>query len=268
MPVAESFTALGAGNGFPLWTYPRKVDVIAGNYTKWSTAGGYTSDSTDPVTDLQISESRRLAMLWFWNSYKVNGSGAMSTFGFTIGAVDTENHMTKSLADNTPLPAMPPKNRIILSDRNSQQNIDNQLSYVASNGDENGDGSAFVYGHIDIGIIEMYKGPVDDYTNFIGYGIEGAEYSSYMDDTYIAEVGIRSLYQTLGPEVTSGNWYSRNSTFGTFPIGNDNIHVVKWAWAENDDFGPSVSASSANLTASDGYGESVSMTSMDLYTYA
>ena len=67
MPTAESFNALGYGNGF--MSCLTKVDVSGKNF--WTTLSGVNKDS--PTTsDALIEESRRLAMLFYWNSYQLN----------------------------------------------------------------------------------------------------------------------------------------------------------------------------------------------------
>ena len=262
MPTAEKFETEGYDNGFPFCPY--KVNVLSGSFIKWSTAGGYTSDSTGEVTDFQISESRRLAMLWFWNSYKLNGHARIATLT-EVTEVNTEDHVVNGYSPITYFPAMPPKKRICLSE-DSQQNKDNELSYVMRHRD-NYTSYLWTEAQIDIGVIAMYKGSTDDPANFIGYGINGA-YFYLWDQGSIVE-GWVEIGATLQLSGFSNDYEDWDSTFGTFPIGNDNIHVVRSAHAYSGD-GLGAAADATNLTITipptSPYG-TASMTSLDLYTY-
>ena len=75
MPVAESFNALGAGNGFP--SCLTKVNMLDLNgdgsnveAKKWTTLGG-TQKGQSP-TDGEISLSLKNAMKIYWNLYSVS----------------------------------------------------------------------------------------------------------------------------------------------------------------------------------------------------
>jgi len=84
MSEAESFNALGMGNGFPFC--PDAIDVVEfetenddegiGLVTHWITLGGYRKadfDASTPVTDEQIELSFQNAMKLFWNLEKMVG---------------------------------------------------------------------------------------------------------------------------------------------------------------------------------------------------
>ena len=75
MPTADSFTALGEGNGFAAFDYNR-VDVSSFDF--WVTLGGYAKTSSGNVTPEQINKSRINAMKLFWN---VNSLTVASTVG-------------------------------------------------------------------------------------------------------------------------------------------------------------------------------------------
>lgn len=266
MPAVNSFSALGVGNGFPFC--PDKVDVTNISIKKWTTAGGYNSNSTGAVTDLQLSESKRLAMLWFWNSYRLNGH-ARVVGHVAVEAIDTEGNMV-SVGPLGPgmgsLPAMPPKKRVCLSNTNAQQNTDNEISFFAR-GYSQVDHLLYATGLLGLGVIAMYKGSVDDPTKFIGYGIDDAFFYAQNEQMFYegAFVGVSSLHY-------DDDYYSGEeeftSTFGTFPIGNDNIHVVKsaGAWSISGEH----LADAAALTATNSLSSqdvNASMTSIDTYTY-
>jgi len=92
MLVAESFNALGSGNGFPEcptgyedffgdFVYPSRVNV--NGYSVWTTLGGYNSNSVGAVTEEQIDLSRRRAMQLYWNLHQVNCSLSAVSQGAT-----------------------------------------------------------------------------------------------------------------------------------------------------------------------------------------
>lgn len=85
MPTADSFTALGKGNGFPFWYCIQKTDVTALNDQSsgewhWTTLSGvnadnYTSFSGEEL-QAKVDQSLAYAMKLFWTRYKVTGFNA------------------------------------------------------------------------------------------------------------------------------------------------------------------------------------------------
>lgn len=70
MPTADTFTALGAGNGFPVRARSFNVE----GYSEWMTLGGFKKGDSGSPTAQQIADSRANAMKIFWNLYDVTGS--------------------------------------------------------------------------------------------------------------------------------------------------------------------------------------------------
>lgn len=86
MPTADSFTALGAGNGFPFChTSITRVDISNSLYSnyKWTTLSGVNSDNYNSFDDATLSQkvdsSRDMAMRIYWNKFKSNGLNASSS---------------------------------------------------------------------------------------------------------------------------------------------------------------------------------------------
>jgi hypothetical protein len=67
--LAEPFTALGVGNGFPFCV--QKVNVSLSSVEDWITFSG-VSKTSPTTTPALIAESLKLAMQWFWNAYSIN----------------------------------------------------------------------------------------------------------------------------------------------------------------------------------------------------
>lgn len=78
MPTAESFTALGAGNGFTSCLEKVEIGNLSGG-TIWTTLSGVNADNYTSFGGAalagKVSESLELAMKLYWNKYK---SGSMS----------------------------------------------------------------------------------------------------------------------------------------------------------------------------------------------
>ena len=98
MSLAESFNALGMGNGFPFC--PATIDVVEfeaenddagiGLITHWTTLGGYNKIAFDfgtPVTESQIELSLQNAMKLFWGLENVTGEAYHPSSGASVTAV-------------------------------------------------------------------------------------------------------------------------------------------------------------------------------------
>ena len=104
MPTAESFTALGVGNGFP--ACPRSYNVE--DYSEWITLGGFKKGDSGSPTAQQIMDSRNNAMHLFWNLYDVTGSLTSQTgSGTTLNL----SRMTDGSFNYTPFNGGEPRTR-------------------------------------------------------------------------------------------------------------------------------------------------------------
>ena len=275
MLVAESFTALGVGNGFPFCRIEtsglvqiNSINVNSTHWDYWTTASGFNKDSAGSPTVASIEESRRLAMAWYWNLYKVNGSATYNDFSYVnITEANSEDHADSGLP-------MPPKRRA---------NITNDEALNASNGvttlfyQDDGSGDISTYIEADAMVTMLYKGPVTSaigYTpdvndEFIGFGIGHAEAAaadfSWFETAHVGVYSARPHMSASLPLSVSDHKY------GTISLGNDSIHVVKYAYAENmENFeGPDPTADAETLTAASNgiYQVAASITSLEPYTY-
>ena len=161
MPTADTFTALGRGNGFPFC--PTKVNVSPYDY--WSTLGGFKKTDTGDPTQAQIDLSLKNAMKLFWNL-----NGASATFADTYTAattveIDMDAGTYDSISFGSETSNQPPIDRICFEGYESYNKI-------------------ILSGRFDpvvdldqrIGIRRLYNGSTSDEDNFIGYGTEGVAF--------------------------------------------------------------------------------------------
>jgi len=146
MPTETPFKALGLKNGFPNYISQDVTD-----YDSWTTLSGWSKTnqpSTQSAQLASIEESRRLAMLLFWNLSEVTG---------TLNTSSNE-HGASSL--NSSGITGQPKNRVHLS----------SIANFAEDGDEYPTlGSHSQLGTFSNGfkIAELYNNSV-----FVGYGVD------------------------------------------------------------------------------------------------
>jgi len=160
MPTATKFEAEGVDNGF--MSCISKVNAT--DYDYWSTFSGVTGLT---ATDEEIAESRRLAMLFYWNSYKLNILASFDDGGGNTALVESFNSVddAKDASSFPPIDAdeLSPKSRVCRrgSDGVFQKFVDAGDLFNTEVG-----GSA-----VPSNIVALYAGSIDDYDNFIGYGL-------------------------------------------------------------------------------------------------
>jgi len=273
MPTADSFTALGMGNGFPFC--PTKLDVTetdSGGYDvwpMWSTIDGYNKDSTGPRTAVGIAESRRLAMLYVWNTYQLAGSVAVGSD--SLLNVNSEDD-TQS---GNPLP---PRSRVCLDGN------DVFGDYVEA---EDADGFLIASLALDVplSITAMYDGSTSNESNFIGYGIADANWdgiAAYSEDFGFGDyvwvqfkcVGVASdsdCYTNDGIEYCT---IKRDSQYTSLSMGGETFHGVGVAEISNLGAGGSSSVNGSTMSASclfeyypSNLSVSASLSSLTAYSY-
>ena len=168
MPTAESFNALGYGNGF--MSCLTKVDVSGKDF--WTTLSGVNKDS--PATsDALIEESRRLAMLFYWNSYQLN----ITTYSYYDDGISVE------IYDPFPPPTPVAINTVEYKwDRSAGENVAGEFTPKSRVCDI--DDYIVLYdfyeGPIDrrervwfspYNVIRMYNGATTNEDNFVGFGL-------------------------------------------------------------------------------------------------
>jgi hypothetical protein len=265
MPTADSFTALGMGNGFPFC--PAKLDVSSRDL--WSTIDGYNKDSTDDRTAAGIIESKRLAMLYVWNSYQLTGS-------VTAGSGSLSN--VNSEDDTQSGYPLTPKSRVCL---NSNDGFGEGIEA------EDADGYPIASLGLDVplSVTAMYDGSTSDESNFIGYGIADANWDgivAYSEDFGFGDyvwvefkcVGFApysDCYTNDGIEYCT---IKRDSQYTTLSMGGETLHGVGVAEISNLGIGGSSSVNGNTMSASclfgygpDGISASASLSSLTAYTY-
>ena len=223
MPTAESFTALGVGNGFSFC--PTKVDVSS--YALWTTISGFNQSTGGTPTAAQIEESRRLAMLWFWNSYEVK-----FTIQFSVDPIIID---------------VAPKDRI----------CNPSSAYYAEGG------LGFFTASADL-IHAMYNGSTSDEANFVGFGLGGAaDINSaatwiWDDDSYDQYIELHCAHNSY-----SSNFEA--TAYTTLPVNgtSDSLHCVCYA-TQIDDKPGLIDPANRAITQS---GFEMSIDSLDVYTY-
>jgi hypothetical protein len=154
MPETDKFTAIGAFNGFPASSCIERIDVT--DFDRWTTFSGFKKEATEDVTNLQISESLRLAGKMYWNLYKLKTDTINPDVTAEIPDVEiTGQHWDIFNGDPQP-DAVEPLDRVCTLS-NTYITDDVVLSSVASSLASN--------------IVRMYLGDIDDEDNFIGHGM-------------------------------------------------------------------------------------------------
>ena len=197
MRTAESFNALGYGNGF--MSCLTKVNVSTKNF--WTTLSGVNKDS--PATsDALIEESRRLAMLFYWNSYQLNIT--------TYGSYDEAPFGSPTVYDPFPSPTPVAINTVDYKwDKSAGANVAGEFtpkSRVCDIADyevryEFDDVSAGIDGEVvyfdPSNLVRMYNGVTTDEANFVGFGLGNDAIVSTFDHGLGSVVGDFNLFIEL-----------------------------------------------------------------------
>jgi len=155
MPTADSFTALGRGNGFP--HCPTKVDVSV--YDNWVTLGGVSSGS---ATQTQINKSLVNAMKLYWNLHSATASFTAIWNGNGIS-------FNKGLPNHKYEIITTPKERICKDI--TQPNISSTSMTPAELNETDGTGVGTLGRFQVLSPVRMYNGSTSDESKFVGYGV-------------------------------------------------------------------------------------------------
>ena len=156
MPTADSFTALGKGNGFRFC--PPGVDVSG--YDHWITLGGTRKGNT--ATESEKSLSLVNAMRVYWNLHS-----ATASFTATWSAGDL--NFDKSLLDHEYVIEEEPKERICKNI--TQPNISSTSMTLAELNETGGTGCGTLGRFQVLSPLRMYNGSTSDESKFVGYGV-------------------------------------------------------------------------------------------------
>lgn len=192
MPTAESFTALGRGNGFPFCA--EKVDVTqdglaeingdryqgepgTGGSINWVTLGGVSSGS---ASQAQIDLSLSNAMKLYYNFYSVqagNLSASSEAEGSYSSSVSTEADNTNAEAifiRSGESDALIPSRRVCQGTSIAVPGFSTFIMQaLSSDSDSDGVNNSGASISSNVSIIRMYNGSTDDESNFVGYGVSG-----------------------------------------------------------------------------------------------
>lgn len=281
MPTADSFTALGRGNGFPFCA--TKVDVSG--FDNWITLSGVSSGS---ASRSQINESLVNAIKLWWNLNSITGSFSASTTD------SEENNLSVSATGHELIikrygesDALTPVRRACVGTSSSTFFNKEQLQSRFAEEDENDGASGFVQGNLNVGhnpfIVRMYNGSTDDEDNFVGYGVsELASVGGYASAFNIFGSGGITVASFINGTDDSGvdpdtgiafDLKVFQTTLGGIPFRSKSLANA------TGNSGQSVSASqfSVSATASASFGDpversssanvSTSLSSIDFYTY-
>jgi len=259
MPTADSFNALGIGNGFPF--NPDKRDVSG--FDKWQTLGGFKNTDSGSPSQAKLDLSLTNAMKLYWN---LNGN--------VVSAVSSENSSSltaRAGSSGTSVVALSPqelpKDRVIGMNRFASPLIYN-LKYNDVENLNSGTTDVNAEVDIDIEIERLYDGATTDEDNFVGYG------ASVIDVTARITTGGGVLAST---SVVISSYL--NGTAGTgvafdyfnVPYGSGvNIPMVARASAIGAVSGsPTVSLSPPTASFSGtGFSSTCTYLSLDFYTYS
>jgi hypothetical protein len=230
MPTADSFTALGRGNGFPFChTNIHQIDISSSYYSnsKWTTLSGVNSDNYNSFDGATLSQkvdsSRDMAMHIYWNKIMSNGLSASSSgsYSYFSSTKDIDLNWNDSVTLSSGDDSVPePINRICPA---SYSNINRYY------GTETIQPHRFFYYFSDF-ISRLYA--FYDSDKFLGYG---ADLTSVGSDLTTDSVGWglgRIEYEAIIRNPSSNvneSFYKRSTDFSTI---ND-MHFVRYrlGWA-------------------------------------
>jgi len=198
MPTATPFKAIGRGNGF---TNCVSQDVTG--FDSWTTLSGW-SKNNQPLSQsaklTSIEESRRLAMMLFWNLSEVTGTANTTSY----------QHGSSSLSSSGNI-SVQPKNRVCLS---------NITGYA-----EDGDGypSYSRYSILGTSNVGFYITAMYNNTELVGYGVEYGYQSVAFCGSNALRVNTRLILRSF--EYYSVNQYE-DRDYVTLNINNNSFSFV------------------------------------------
>tara|TARA_R110001606_G_scaffold169455_1_gene314527 strand:+ start:4225 stop:4986 length:762 start_codon:yes stop_codon:yes gene_type:complete len=253
MPTAESFTALGAGNGFA--SCLTKIDVSDKSFDKWTTLGG--NQKGGAVTESGKGLAQAMQFLWNLEGFKFSASASASraTFGEdpVRGGESVSASLTDYSTDADSSEKIVPRDRVCGSLRDQYENdsdVDAPLaaSVTFSFSTNNGYNQLARY----------YNGVTSNEDNFVGYGFM-LDTTGFGQDQEIAVQAITFNRTSVIVSLASGS-YSTNSQYCSI---SSNIGFTFYFVCGKDGTSGSDSYSSGGTTAQ----ASASFSRLDFYTY-
>jgi hypothetical protein len=198
MPTATPFKALGKGNGF---TNCVSQDITG--FDSWTTLSGWSKNnqpSSQSAKLASIEESRRLAMMLFWNLSEVTGTVNTTSYQHGSSSLSSSGNIT-----------VQPKNRVCLS---------NITGYA-----EDGDGYPAYnkYSILGASNVGFYITAMYNNTQLVGYGVEYGFQSVAFSGSNALRVNARLILRSF--EGYTVNQYE-NRDYVTLNINNDSFSFV------------------------------------------
>ena len=229
MPTADTFNALGKGNGFPFCL--QKIDVSSAiDYIAW-----------DLTTAMKV----------YWNLYKFNVD--VSTDNLSISEVGIGDDITND-GDNSDREAHEPQfrtcdrvQRFEWDDPNGGIDVKGEVGFGQD------DPSEGVSAYVDLsngGIAALYDGSVNDPDNFVGYGINNA--TNFIDDGPIGVYAENPANRFTDTKLISYYFSTNQFDGGTWSVSTTTLGGVDFLIA--------------SVTYADS-GQVADFTGADFYTY-
>ena len=187
MPVAEKFEAEGVDNGF-MSCLPKKNISFEDH---WTTLSGWSKENTpadDAAKAVSIAESKRLAMLFYWNSYKLNVTQTLNgaPTSFPQGANSEDDARAYEGGSPVAQDALTPKSRVCRTN-----------NYI--NAGDDAFESPVEYVYVDpFSIMRMYDGVTTNEDNFVGFGLDNDYPVDVLDENILHYVNLNGTGGTGG----------------------------------------------------------------------
>ncbi|MGB0356025.1 MAG: hypothetical protein ACPGII_08185 [Opitutales bacterium] len=239
MPTADSFTALGNGNGFPFCL--ETVDVLdrgdGNEYDHWVTLGGFKKTDTGSPTQSQINTSLKNAMKLFWNAYQITGTVNLPS-DYNVDSV------TNSRNPDPDADQLQPLQRVCLTEV--------PLGFYDSNTEYSSTEDEFNEMRLGIVPVVLKSG-----NNFLGYGVKNkisADAVTYVDEFASVEIG----------SIASARF---DGTYETIDYDYITLGGIDFVCKARVGDAYSGTADATNLTAYSDFSHYAEIDSLDFYTY-
>ena len=240
MPTADSFTALGRGNGFPFCVpkvdltsgIPSSTDGSVGPADFWVTLGGVSSGT---ASQAQIDLSLNNAMKLYWNQYSITAgnlsasSSGESSFALsrsseiqannkeaiyqkTISEEESDYVPVERACDNPEIQSR----GMVFSDRHEDETGDSISRINFSSVSINGRLEIF-----DDSIFRMYNGSTDDESNFVGYGVSNISLAFTRTKLRLIPASAGSVDNSVKVQV--GSFFRGQEQSGIDPDSGDEV---------------------------------------------
>tara|TARA_R110000851_G_C12880692_1_gene545999 strand:- start:26 stop:760 length:735 start_codon:yes stop_codon:yes gene_type:complete len=244
MPTADSFTALGRGNGFPLCI--EKLDVSSD--TDWITLGGTQKGSSPTQSTIDLSLKNAMKLFWNYNGHTVNLKSGLSVDDEVVIDVANEDYnlqLPRETDWNNPL------SRVCLDGEGVESQL-NSFWLVRNNNTSSRESQ------VDLRRLKrMYDGSTDNESNFVGYGIQFFAFQSFFSRF---QFNFTSIYPSTLPDPPGSDVTIESTTL-------NNIPFLGVALTGNSFDTTSISGQTATFSRTGVLDHTIEYKDFDLYTY-